>query len=374
MRRFTTAALALTIAATGIMTGTLAVAAQDGSDLKIGVVTDVGTIDDRNFNQYTWEGALAGAEAIGAPEPQYAISAQSADIGPNIQAFVDQGYDIIVTIGFAAGADTINAALANPDIRFIGIDQAPCINEDGTPDDTFTCAGDPAVLLPNVQGINWREQQPGYLAGIVAASVSKTGHIAAVGGTAVIPAVVNYIEGYANGAKSINPDAVVTVTYVSGAPDAAAFNDPAGGQAIAQQLLAQDPDIDVMFQVAGKTGNGVLQAACDASIYGIGVDVDQFISTPETAACTIVSAEKKLTKNVSDAIQRIAAGEDQGGILRLGIDTQDVGLSPFHDFESLITPETSDALAAAEAALADGSLQACEAQEGSGFCVPTLGL
>ena len=230
------------------------------------------------------------------------------------------------------------------------------------------------MLLPNLQGINWREQQPGYLAGIVAASVSKTGHIAAVGGTAVIPAVVNYIEGYANGAKSINPDSVVTVTYVSGAPDAAAFNDPAGGQAIAQQLLAQDPDIDVMFQVAGKTGNGVLQAACDASIYGIGVDVDQFLSTPETAACTIVSAEKKLTKNVADAIGRIAAGTDQGGILRLAIDTEDVGLSPFHDFKKLISDETRDALAAAKAALADGSLQACEAQEGSGFCVQTLGL
>jgi basic membrane protein A and related proteins len=373
MRRFATASLALTIAATGILAGAVAVTAQ-GSDLKIGVVTDVGTIDDRNFNQYTWEGALAGAAAIGAAEPQYAISAQSADIGPNIQAFVDQGYDVIVTIGFAAGADTINAALANPDIRFIGVDQAPCINEDGTPDDTFTCAGDPAVLLPNLQGINWREQQPGYLAGIVAASVSKTGHIAAVGGTAVIPAVVNYIEGYANGAKSINPDVVVTVTYVSGAPDAAAFNDPAGGQAIAQQLLAQDPDIDVLFQVAGKTGNGVLQAACDASIYGVGVDVDQFLSTPETAACTIVSAEKKLTKNVSDAIGRIAAGTDQGGILRLGIDTQDVGLSPFHDFESVISQETKDALAAAEAGLADGSLKACEEQEGTGFCVQTLAL
>ena len=148
--------------------------------------------------------------------------------------------------------------------------------------------------------------------------VSKTGHIAAVGGTAVIPAVVNYIEGYANGAKSINPDAVVTVTYVSGAPDTAAFNDPAGGQAIAQQLLAQDPDIDVMFQVAGKTGNGVLQAACDAGIYAIGVDVDQFQSTPETAACTIVSAEKKLTKNRRRRHpERIAAGTDLGGILLL---------------------------------------------------------
>ncbi len=275
MRRITTASLALTLAATGALSGAAAALAQDGSDLKIGVVTDVGTIDDRNFNQYTWEGAQAGAEAIGAPAPQYAISQTSTDIGPNILGFVDQEYDIIVTIGFAAGEDTIKAAKDNPDIKFIGVDQAPCIDENGDPDATFTCAGDPSVLLPNLQGINWREQQPGYLAGIVAAGTSATGHIAAVGGTAVIPAVVNYIEGYANGAKSVNPDVNVTVTYISGAPDAAAFNDPAGGQAVAQQLLAQDPDIDVMFQVAGKTGNGVLQAACDAGIWGIGVDVDQ---------------------------------------------------------------------------------------------------
>ena len=372
MRRFTTASLALTIAATGVFAGALAVAAQDGSDLKIGLVTDVGTIDDRNFNQYSWAGTVAGAEAVGAPAPQYAISQTSADIGPNIQAFVDQDYDVIVTVGFAAGADTIMAAKANPDIKFIGVDQAPCITPEGDPDGTFACEGNPAELLPNLQGLNWREQQPGYLAGIVAASVSETGHIAAVGGTAVVPAVVNYIEGYASGAKSIDPDAVVTVTYVSGAPDAAAFNDPAGGQSIAQQLLLQDPEIDVMFQVAGKTGNGVLQAACDAGIYAIGVDVDQAVSAPETAACTLTSAEKKLEVTVSNAIQRIAAGEDQGGALYFDISDGSVGISPFYEFESLITQETQDALAAATAGLADGSLKACEEQEGTGFCVQTL--
>ena len=372
MRRFTTASMALTLAATTALAGAAAVLAQDGSELKIGLVTDVGTIDDRNFNQYSWEGAVDGAAAVGAAEPQYAISQTSADIAPNIQAFVDQEYDVIVTVGFAAGGDTAAAAKANPDIKFIGVDQAPCITAEGDPDDTFTCAGDPAALLPNLQGINWREQHPGYLAGIVAADVSETGHIAAVGGTAVIPAVVNYIEGYANGARSVNPDVQVTVTYVSGAPDAAAFNDPAGGQAISQQLLAQDPEIDVLFQVAGKTGNGVLQAACDAGIWAVGVDVDQYLSTPETAACTIVSAEKKLTKNVSDAIQKIAAGEDVGGILRLGIDTLDVGLSPFHEFEDQVSDEAKAMLAEAEAALADGSLAACEEQEGSGFCVQTL--
>jgi basic membrane protein A len=373
MRRITTASLALTIAATSVFAGAAAIVAQDESDLKVGLVTDVGTINDRNFNQYSWEGAQAGAAAVGAAEPQYAISQTSADIAPNIQAFVDQAYDVIVTVGFAAGEDTIKAAAANPDIRFIGVDQAPCIDADGNPDPTFTCAGDPATLLPNIQGINWREQQPGYLAGIVAAATSETGHIAAVGGTKVVPAVPNYIEGYAEGARSVNPDVTVVVSYLSGAPDNTAFGDPAAGQALAQQMLAQDPEIDVIFQVAGLSGNGVLQAACDAGIFGIGVDVDQYLSAPETSACTLVSAEKKLTKNVSDAIQKIAAGEDQGGILRLGIDTDDVGIPPSHEFEELISQDTLAAIAAAEAGLADGSLKACEEQEGSGFCVVTLG-
>ena len=239
MRRFTTASMALTLAATTAFAGAAAVMAQDGADLKIGVVTDVGTIDDRNFNQYSWEGAVAGAEAVGAAEPQYAISQQSVDIAPNIQAFVDQEYDVIVTVGFAAGGDTIAAAKANPDIKFIGVDQSPCITLEGDPDASFACEGNPAELLPNLQGLNWREQQPGYLAGIIAADVSETGHVAAIGGTAVVPAVPNYIEGFAEGVLSVNPDAVVTVTYASGAPDAAAFNDPAGGQALAQQLLAR---------------------------------------------------------------------------------------------------------------------------------------
>jgi basic membrane protein A len=374
MRRFTTASMALTLAATSALAGAAAVAAQDGSDLQIGLVTDVGTIDDRNFNQYSWEGAVAGAEAVGAAEPQYAISQTSTDIGPNIQAFVDQEYDVIVTVGFAAGEDTIKAAKANPDIKFIGVDQAPCITPEGDPDASFACEGDPAEVLPNLQGLNWREQQPGYLAGIIAAETSETGHIAAIGGTAVIPAVVNYIEGYANGAKSVNPDAVVTVTYVSGAPDAAAFNDPAGGQAVAQQLLAQDPDIDVLFQVAGKTGNGVLQAACDAGIWAVGVDVDQFLSTPETAACTLTSAEKKLSNSVSSAIQRIAAGEDVGGTLFLDISTDDVGISPFHDHADAVSEEAVAAVEAATQAMIDGSLQPCEEQEGTGFCVATLGV
>jgi basic membrane protein A len=330
------------------------------SDLKIGLVTDVGSLDDKNFNQYSWEGAQDGAAKIGAPAPKSAISQVSADIAKNIQAFVDEKYDVIVTVGFAAGGDTIKAAKANPTIKFIGVDQGVCITADAEPDGTFACAGDAATLLPNLQGINWKKQEPGYLAGIVAGSLSKSGHIAAIGGTKVVPAVPNYIYGYRNGAMSVNPSVKVEIAYVSAAPDKAAFGDPPGGQAFTTQMLTQFPDVDVMFQVAGATGNGVLQAACDKGILAIGVDVDQFVSAPATAKCTVVSAEKKLKKNVSDAIQRIAAGTDKGGRLVLDLTTEDVGLSPFHDFESQITPEIQAKIDAAVAALKDGSLKACE--------------
>jgi basic membrane protein A len=125
-------------------------------------------------------------------------------------------------------------------------------------------------------------------------------------------------------------------------------------------MLTQFPDVDVMFQVAGATGNGVLQAACDKGIMAIGVDVDQFISAPATAKCTVVSAEKKLKKNVSDAIMRIASKTDVGGKLVLDLTTDDVGLSPFHDSQSLITPDIQAKLDKAVADLKAGTLKACE--------------
>ena len=327
--------------------------------LKIGLVTDVGTLNDKNFNQYSWEGAQDGASKVGGTAAS-AVSSVSADIARNIQSFVDQKYDIIVTVGFAAGSDTIKAAKANPTIKFIGVDQSfICVTETGDPDPTFACPGDAKTLLPNYQGIGWREQQPGYLAGIVAATLSESGVIGAVGGTWSVPAVPNYIVGYANGARSVNPDIDVVVQYVSPQPDAAAFADAAGGKAFAQQMLAANPDIDVMFQVAGLTGNGVLQAACEANIKAIGVDVDQYVSAPDTKGCTIVSAEKKLKKNVSDAIVRIKDGTAVGGPNVLDISTDDVGLSSFHEFANLITADTQAKIDAAIAGMKAGTLQAC---------------
>jgi len=344
-----------------------AASASASSALKIGLVTDVGKLNDQNFNQYSWEGAQDGAAKIGAPAPKSAQSQVSADIAKNIQAFVDQKFDVIVTVGFAATADTIKQAKANPTIKFIGVDQSPCVTETGDNDPKFGCKGDPAKLLPNFQGLSFKEQQPGYLAGIVAASISKTHHIAAIGGTASVPAVPNYMIGYRNGALSVDPTVKVELKYVSPAPDAKAFADPAGGKAFAQQLLSTFKDVDVMFQVAGATGNGVLQAACDAKIYAIGVDVDQFLSSPATSSCTVVSAEKKLKNAVSSAIQQIAAGTDKGGALRLDITTDSVGLSPFHTFQTLITADIQAKLDKAVADMKAGTLKAC-VEDAFGYC------
>ncbi len=350
-----------------------AASAAPTSTLKIGLVTDVGKLNDQNFNQYSWEGAQAGATKIGAPAPKSAQSVVSADIKKNIQAFVDQQFDVIVTVGFAATADTTTIAKANPKIKFIGVDQSPCVTPTGDNDPKFGCKGDPATLLPNYQGLTFKEQQPGYLAGIVAASISKSHHIAAIGGTASVPAVPNYMIGYMNGALAADPSTKVELKYISPAPDAKAFADPPGGKAFAQQLLSTYKDVDVMFQVAGSTGNGVLQAACDAKIYAIGVDVDQFISSPATKACTVVSAEKKLTNAVSQAIQRIAAGSDKGGTLRLDITTDSVGISPFHDSQSLITADIQAKIDKAVADLKSGALKAC-VEDAFGYCKNTNGL
>ena len=353
-----TLALVLTACSTG--------ASPSPAGLKIGLVTDVGSLDDKNFNQYSWEGAQDGATKVGGT-PQAATSKVSADIGRNIQSFVDQKYNIIVTVGFAAGADTIKAAKANPTIKFIGVDQAPCVDGSRRSRRDVRLRGRRRNAPAEPPGIGWKEQQPGYLAGIVAASISESGTIAAVGGTDSVPAVPNYIAGYKAGAESVNSGIEVVIDYVSPAPDAAAFADAPGGKAFALRMLADNPDIDVFFQVAGLTGNGVLQAACEKNLKAIGVDVDQFVSAPDTAACTVVSAEKKLKKNVSDAIVRIKNGQDKGGALKLGIDTDDVGLSSFHDFEAEITAETKAALDKAVADMKAGTLKGC-AEEASGNC------
>ena len=291
------------------------VEASSTSDAKIGVVTDVGTLDDKNFNEYSWLGAQQGAASIGAASPKAIVTANSADYATNIQTLLDDDYSVIVTVGFALGAATLEAATANPDVHFVGVDQFQ--------------ANDP---IDNYESLIFNEAQAGYLAGIVAASISASGHIAAIGGSGTIPPVVNYMRGYENGAKSIKSDIKVDLKYISN-DLTVAFNDPTTGKSFSDQFLSQNSDVDVMFQVAGKTGNGVLQSVQAAGIYGIGVDVDQWISLPDQAVCIVTSAEKHLSKAVRESIEAFASGSPRSSNVFYGADNEGIGTAPYYQFD-----------------------------------------
>lgn len=335
---------------------------ESGDEWLIGGVTDVGQLEDKSFNEGGWCGTIAGATAVGG-SAEVIVTEDPADYAANLQTFIDQGYNIIVTYGFALGNGTAIAAKENPDVWFIGLDQPVCVDENGDPDPTFTCAGDAATLLPNYQGLIFNEAQAGYLAGIAAATVSETGVIGTIGGIESIPAVKLYIGGYHNGALSVNPDIEVLISYVS-EDITTAFNDPTTGASLAEQMIGQDAD--VIFQVAGLSGQGALEAACDAGIYGIGVDVDQALALP-SETCILTSAEKKLVDAVSEAIQRVADGTAVGGsvVLDAASDPPKVAVSAFHNHPDLLTDELQTLLDDATAAMAAGELDPCA---GAGAC------
>jgi basic membrane protein A len=330
------------------------------SDLKIGVVTDVGTVNDKNFNEYTFVGAQQGAAAIGADPPPVVVPTSDADYAPLIQAFVDQDFDVIVAAGFNLVPATAAAAKANPDIWFIGVDHAPCINKTGDVDPTFAdCSGVVAELLPKYIAINYAEDQAGYLAGIVAGLATKSNTIGSVGGVSLCGPCIRYMQGYELGAKSVNPSIAVKSAFVSDSDFKVGFADQAAGKTFGDQFIKQNAGLDVLFQVAGLTGNGIVDAACAAKINAIGVDVDQHESYPASAACILTSAEKHLAKSVSDSISGIAAGTAKGGLTFFNAENDGIGVSPFYDAASKLPADTQTKIDEATAAMKAGTLKTC---------------
>lgn len=314
-------------------------AAAPASDIKIGLVTDVGRVNDRSFNQSAWEGVVQAATALGLTEGEgykYIETQDPKDYADNIQQFVDAGFNVIVTVGFAMGEATAKAAAENPDTYFIGVDQFQ---------------GEP---ISNVTGLVFNEDRSGFLAGALAAQLSKTGTIAAVLGTDLVPPVVAFKEGYELGAKYINPEINLIATYHPG-EISQAFVDPEWGAATAKQAL--DQNADVIFGAGGQTGNGALQEVASApgagtDVFCIGVDTDQWETLPAAHPCLVSSAMKLITPATVELIDTYVAD----GTMTSGNYFGGAGLAPFHDFEDMIPQEVKDKLDEIAAGLADGSL------------------
>lgn len=297
----------------------------------IGLVTDVGKIDDKSFNQSTWEGAQQAAKELNALKVDYVETKDAKDYGANIALFTDQGYSIIVTVGFAMGEATIEAAKANPNTSFIGVDQFQ------------------GETVANLTGLVFHEDQAGYLAGVLAASLSQSGTIASVLGTNLVPPVVAFNEGYLNGARSVNPGIKIIDTYHPGGLDVA-FTDPEWGATTAQQAI--DQGADVIFAAGGNTGNGALiQAAGNKGVWCIGVDTDQWDTVPEAHPCLVSSAVKIIPDGVVSLAKMAVDGKFPGGNF-FGA----AGLAPFHDHADSIPQAVKDLLDKTAAGLLDGSI------------------
>ncbi|GAB4541367.1 MAG: hypothetical protein Fur002_09630 [Anaerolineales bacterium] len=298
----------------------------------VGVVTDVGKVDDKSFNQSAWEGVQKSQADGVADVIQYIETTDAKDYAKNIAQFGDAGYDVIVTVGFALGEATVAAAATYPDVRFIGVDQFQ------------------GATVAGVTGLNFPEDNAGFLVGALAAQMSKSGKIGGVFATDAVPPVWRFGEGYRAGIAYINPDAEVSIVYHNDVGFDKTFVDPEWAANAANSMI--DQGVDVIFAGGGKTGNGAVVAAAQRGIYAIGVDTDQYYTLPEASTRILSSAMKLIVPGVANLI---AAAKD--GSIVDGNFMGDAGYAPFHDLDGEVPAEVKAKMEEIAAGLLDGSIK-----------------
>lgn len=289
---------------------------------ELGLVTDVGEIDDKSFNEAAWNGVKEGARELGLGEECYGyIETQDAkDYIPNIEAFVEEGAKIIVTSGFAMGEATNEMAKKYPDVYFTGSDQWYAEPQD------------------NLAGLVFNEDHSGFMAGCLAGLMTETNVVGGVYGTDLVPPVVYFREGYENGAKYCNPDVETLGAYHPGGL-ATGFTDPEWGHETAASMI--DQGADVIFGAGGKTGNGGVEEAAERGVWAIGVDVDQYYTLPEFVRPYLLSsAMKMITTGFVDIIKSVDAGTFEGGQI-----FGPANLAPYHDTADMVPQEVKDKVA-----------------------------
>ncbi|WP_139488919.1 BMP family lipoprotein [Brevibacillus dissolubilis] len=268
--------------------------------IRVGMVTDVGGVNDNSFNQSAWEGLTKLKNDTGH-EVQYIQSAGDADYVPNLNQFVKDKWDLTWGIGFIMGDHLKQVAEQNPDAKLAIIDAE--------------------VQAPNVESVLFKEQEGAFLVGVVAAEMTKTGKVGFVGGMD-IPVISRFEAGFIAGVKAAKPEVQVVPIYTG------AFDKPDLGKSTASTLYGQGADI--VFHAAGATGDGVFNEAKDRKAKGenvwvIGVDKDQSLTFGKEITLT------SMMKRVDEAVYRVskdyAEGKFEGGkIVRLGLAENGVGL------------------------------------------------
>ncbi|MEG0766586.1 MAG: BMP family ABC transporter substrate-binding protein [Clostridia bacterium] len=303
-------------------------------DFSAAMVTDTGGVNDRSFNQNVHEGLLMAEKDIEGVTVSYLQSTQESDYAPNLETLLDNGTNLIFGVGFLL-ADAVKAAAeANPDTKYVCVDYE---YGEGCPE--------------NLVGLSFREEQPGFLTGYVAAKMSKTNKVGFVGGMAV-PAVVAYEWGYVAGAKYANPEIEVVQQYAN------SFNDVSLGKTIATQMY--DNGCDIVFMCGGTMGTGGIEAAKEKGKWVIGVDTDQNYLAPEAV---ITSAMKYLDVATAGLVKAAKDGTFAGGDMVVGLEENMVGLAGTTFTTGLVPAEMEAEIEEIKAQIIAGEIEIPRTQE-----------
>jgi len=304
-------------------------------------VTDVGGVDDKGFNQTAFKGVTDAAAEFGL-EAAVLESQAETDYAPNIQSFLDQGCQIIVTVGFLLGDATMEAANANPDTKFSIVDYAYGENEDGTP----------MITNNNVLGQVFNTDEAAFLAGYLAAGMSKSGKVGTFGGINIPPVTV-FMDGFYYGVQKYNADNGTKVEVLGWDPAAQSglftenFESLDDGRTFAQNLV--DEGADIVMPVAGpELGTDKLMI--------IGVDADQYNLDTANQKVYLTSVLKNMDVTTFNAIKAAVDGTFEGGVTVGTLANGGVGLAPFHDFDGSVPQELKDQLETLKTGIIDGSV------------------
>ena len=286
--------------------------------VRIGMVTDVGGVNDQSFNQTSWEGLQALDPEVF--EVNYLESKTDADYQTNINTFIDEGYDLIICVGYMLADATREAAEANPDQLFAIID-------------------DSTIDLPNVACLMFAQEQASYLVGLVAGSVTESKVVGYVQGM-VSDSMNLFGIGYITGVLEACPDAQVLQYNVNN------FGDIAGGSTAAKDMITKGAD--VIYHAAGGSGIGVISACDEEGIWAIGVDTDQASLAPDHV---LTSAMKRVDVASQDISKAVAEGNFTAGVHMYDLSNGGVDLAPTRDH---IPAEVLETVEAAKTAIING--------------------
>ncbi|MFH1313016.1 MAG: BMP family ABC transporter substrate-binding protein [Candidatus Eisenbacteria bacterium] len=296
MRRCLIWILAGVFALVGCQGGEKDTGGDKADKLTVGLVLSVGGLGDKSFNDSAYEG-LSKAEREFGIVPLYGQPEQMSEDEKYLRQYAEQGADLVIGVGFLMKDALDKVAAEFPGKRFAIIDAE--------------------VDQPNVASLVFREHEGSFLVGAIAGLVSRTGKVGFVGGME-IPLIHKFAVGYTEGVKYVRPDADVIVAYAGSGPQA--FSDPVKGKSLA--LSQFDRGADVIFQAAGSTGNGVIDAAQERGLFAIGVDANQNYMAP---GHVLTSMLKRVDVSVFQIIKDVVEGRFEGGVHVYGLEIDGVG-------------------------------------------------